>query len=427
MLAAPPAPAMPFPDLTPERARQVIEAAYTFRPDAAAWADGLHQALGPALDLGLGTLVGLVRFDEGGLGLTHLSGRAGISRVHPALVRLSLLLAPGKMREAFFNGRVLGSSSGHHAREHQALLEERARSARARDAAGFCVNDAVDQGVMVISPSRERLLLPARTAPEVLSLGEHVSTGLRLQRVLSGATLEDPAIEAIFEPSGRAQRAAGMARMQSALEHLRERVRARDRRPAVGEAASAWEAVVAGRWSLIDRFDSDGRRYVVAYRNPPGLLDPRRLTAREEAVTTLAAVGRSNAEIAAALSLTEEGASEQLKTALVKLGLSSRTLLPIFWRDLQGRPWVISEREASLVALSRQADPEGGASLTATERAVANGLLAGLSEQEIARARGSSRRAVARHSRSVFHKLGVNSRAELAAKCDRLPGCRVEG
>src|SRR6185295_14466690 len=53
-------PVMPFPDLTPERVRLVIEAAYTFRSNPADWADALHAALGPALDLGQGTLVGLV-------------------------------------------------------------------------------------------------------------------------------------------------------------------------------------------------------------------------------------------------------------------------------------------------------------------------------------------------------------------------------
>jgi DNA-binding NarL/FixJ family response regulator len=417
---------MAFPELPPERIREVIAAAYGFRADVARWADGVHAALGPLLDLGQGTLVALLRFDEGGIRLEHLTGRAGISRVHHAVVRLGLLVAPGKVREAFFNGRVLGSSSGHYAADEHALLAARAHGARARDAAGFCVNDAVDLGLMVVAPSRERLLLPAPT-PAILSLGQHVSTGLRLQRVLTTASLDDPAIEAIFEPSGRAQRAAGMARMQGALEHLRQRVCERDRSGPASEEGSAWDAVVAGRWSLVDRFDSDGRRYVVAYRNPPGLLDPRRLTPREEALITLAAVGRSNAEISGALSLTEAEVSELLKTALVKLGLGSRTQLPIFWRDLQGRPWVISDREAALVALSRQAAPEGGEALTATERAVANGLLAGLSEQDIARARGSSRRVIARQTAALFHKLGVNSRAELAAKCDRLQGCRAPG
>jgi len=218
---------MSFPDLPPDRVRQVLAAAYTFQNDPAAWADELHAALGPSLDLGQGTLVGLVGFPDQGIRLEHLSARAGATRVHQAVVRLSMLLSPSTLREAFFSGRVLGSSSGRYSQSDFARLEQRARSTRSRDAAGFCVNDSVDQGVMVISPSRDRLTLPAEPSALVRGLGEHIGTGLRLQRIIHAATLEEPAIEAIFDPDGRTQRATGMARMQNALDRLREFVRAR--------------------------------------------------------------------------------------------------------------------------------------------------------------------------------------------------------
>lgn len=54
--------------------------------------------------------------------------------------------------------------------------------------------------------------------------------------------------------------------------------------------------------------------------------------------------------------------------------------------------------------------------LTDAERAVARGLLAGRSNVEIAAARGTSARTVANQIQSVFRKLGVASRAELAAR-----------
>jgi DNA-binding NarL/FixJ family response regulator len=418
---------VPFPDLTPDRVRQILATAYTFQNDPVVWADELHAVLGPTLDLGQGTLVGLLGFPDQGLRLQHLGARAGATRVHQAVVRLSVLLAPGTLREAFFSGRVLGSGSGRYSQSDFAQLERRALGTRSRDAAGFCVNDSVDQGLMIVSPSRERLTLPAQPSALLRGLAEHIGTGLRLQRILHAATLEDPAIEAIFDPDGRTQRATGMARMQSALDRLREFVRARARASSPIEESGAWDAVIAGRWSLVDRFDSDGRRFVVAYRNPPGVLDPRRLTAREEGVTTLAAVGRSNREISLDLGISEASAGALLTTALAKLGLASRTLLPIFWRDLHGRAWAVSDSEAALVALVRQTDPEGLAPLTPGERAVANGLLAGLSERDIARARNSSTRAVAKLSATLFHKLGVHSRAELASKCAMFPTCRVDG
>lgn len=55
-------------------------------------------------------------------------------------------------------------------------------------------------------------------------------------------------------------------------------------------------------------------------------------------------------------------------------------------------------------------------SLTPAEREVANAALAGLSDQEIAAKRNSSPRTVAAHLRSVFKKIGVSSRTELAAR-----------
>jgi DNA-binding NarL/FixJ family response regulator len=52
--------------------------------------------------------------------------------------------------------------------------------------------------------------------------------------------------------------------------------------------------------------------------------------------------------------------------------------------------------------------------LTPAEAAVARAAVAGLSNREIARQRGSSPRTVAEQLRSVYGKLGISSRTELA-------------
>src|SRR5689334_6765354 len=52
--------------------------------------------------------------------------------------------------------------------------------------------------------------------------------------------------------------------------------------------------------------------------------------------------------------------------------------------------------------------------LTAAERRVVELVLAGASTSEIAKARGTSPRTVANQIQSVYRKLEVNSRAELA-------------
>jgi DNA-binding NarL/FixJ family response regulator len=402
----------------PDCVREVTRAAYAFSGNLDDWAVGVHEALGPSLDWGQGTLVGVVEFPEKGLRVRHLTSRGGASRVHHAVVRLSAFLAPEKLRESFFNGRVLGASSDHYDDTDFARLQARARGLRTRDAAGFCVNDSVDHGFMLISPAQQHLRFPDQPTPVVRRLGAHIATGLRLQRILSSATFDDPAVEAILDREGRAQHAVGMARMQGALESLRQSVLARAASDDDEQIAAdpAWNAVLAGRWSLVDRFDSDGQRYVVAYRNPPGVLDPRRLTPREEGVTALAAIGRSNKEIAAQLGVTQSTVATLLAAALTKLGLASRTLLPLFWRDLHGRAWAVSNAEAPLIALSHQGDPKGFSALTPAERAVALALLNGLSDRNIAQARNSSRHTVSKHVTAIYRKLGVSSRVELAYK-----------
>lgn len=56
-----------------------------------------------------------------------------------------------------------------------------------------------------------------------------------------------------------------------------------------------------------------------------------------------------------------------------------------------------------------------GDRLTEAEQQVALAALAGLSNAEIGRLRGSSPRTVANQLATIFRKLGVSSRAELAA------------
>lgn len=54
------------------------------------------------------------------------------------------------------------------------------------------------------------------------------------------------------------------------------------------------------------------------------------------------------------------------------------------------------------------------AALTRAEREVARGLIAGASNAQIARERGRSVNTIAKQARSVYEKLGVSSRIDLA-------------
>ena len=69
---------------------------------------------------------------------------------------------------------------------------------------------------------------------------------------------------------------------------------------------------------------------------------------------------------------------------------------------------------ADYLILSVPIESAGGRELSPAEQAVAAASLQGLSTREIARRRSTSPRTVANQLASVFQKLGVHSRSELA-------------
>ena len=66
-------------------------------------------------------------------------------------------------------------------------------------------------------------------------------------------------------------------------------------------------------------------------------------------------------------------------------------------------------------------DLSDGVSLTAAEREVAALILAGLDNRMIGRRRGTTERTTANQVGAVFRKLGVGSRAQLAARLATAP------
>jgi DNA-binding NarL/FixJ family response regulator len=100
-----------------------------------------------------------------------------------------------------------------------------------------------------------------------------------------------------------------------AIERARGPLRRRDPR----EAIELWRGLVAGLWSLVDHFDSDGRRYLVAHRNDPRTPDPRGLTERERQIVAYADLGQSNKHIAYQLGLSPSTVAVHLARAREKL------------------------------------------------------------------------------------------------------------
>jgi DNA-binding NarL/FixJ family response regulator len=408
--------------------REVLDAVYRMDGSWPDWMERVHSTLGSLVDLGQGTLLTLVDLSSDRPRLSAVRNR-GAHPLHSLVLRLSFRLVGGKLREAFFNGRYLDSSSGYYVEGDFDTLEKSARPMGARDAAGFCVNDGVNRGLMVVAPSAQTICWSPSYLSTVRGLGPHVSAGLRLRRAVETCSLDGPAAEAVFETDGRCQKVTGMAREPEAIASLREAV-LRGTADNATHMTDGTEALLSGRWSLVDRFDSDRRRYLVAYRNPAGVIDPRQLSAREREVAALAALGMLNKEIASDLGLTMATTAMVIATILTKLGLKSRSELPLFWRDLHGDAWRLGDEAGRLLVLvgglvaTEEAHGHSSRLLTPSEVCIAIHLTNGDTYEQIAAARGVSKRTVANQAASTYRKLGVGSRTELAAYLARGGGAR---
>jgi DNA-binding CsgD family transcriptional regulator len=158
-------------------------------------------------------------------------------------------------------------------------------------------------------------------------LGAHIAAGLRLQyqfRKLAHGQSLDECAEAILTPAGRVEHATGIAKEPTSRTALRDGLlrleSARRSEQEAVDVAELWTGLCAGRWSLVEHFEKQGRRYFLAYRNDPRLAATRALTERERQVCTYSAMGHSNKLIAYSLGISISSVSKHLERARAKLG-----------------------------------------------------------------------------------------------------------
>lgn len=125
-----------------------------------------------------------------------------------------------------------------------------------------------------------------------------------------------------------------LERWRAAAERIADGLRARSRASkalpsspdvAPDDASAIWHALLDGRLAIADRFDRDGRRFVVVRTTGDGERDA--LTVRERQVLAAVARGYANKRIALELGVSESTVSAALRGAARKLGLRSRVEL----------------------------------------------------------------------------------------------------
>jgi hypothetical protein len=193
-------------------------------------------------------------------------------------------------------------------------------------------------GVNGIDPSGRGCMLaivvkkfPSSSRTEHLwqRLAAHISAGNRLRTTL--AALSEPNFdptqraEAVLTANGKVEHATGPAESRAAREALRDALvridKARSEQDDARRSVDLWRGLVAGRWSLVEHFERDGKRFYLAHKNDPELEKDRALTERERLVLGYAELGYSNKFVSYALGLSTSTVSTLLARARKKLGV----------------------------------------------------------------------------------------------------------
>ena len=161
-------------------------------------------------------------------------------------------------------------------------------------------------------------------------LAAHLATAHRLRRRFDAA-VPIHAAELILDADGRVVHAETSAAVdRDCLEDAaKTMIRARSRRGR-GDSVRAvgnWQALVSARWTLIDHFERNGRRFILAVENRSRHSGIDLFTARERDVVARALLGRENKEIAYELGLASSTVRVLIARACAKVGAASRTQL----------------------------------------------------------------------------------------------------
>lgn len=308
----------------------LLDAAYRVDRDEATWSRHLTQAFAPSVPGSIFT-GGLV-FDAS----SHALAARAMSSDNAAVDAWMQWAAKGEMDpyvDRMFPVRArVGSASENLGADLSAFASS------VRDAVAVSFEDAWSvaganlhrQGYLlsVATPARVGTLPPA-LLQQWTRIAAHLSAAFCLRQNMARGLAT---AEGVLSPDGKLLHAEGSAQIPSAREALRYAVRgidaARSRlRKQPTESLDSWQAVVSGRWSLVEAYERDGRRFLLARVNELAAPTNKALSKRERQIVGLVAQGASNKEVAYRLGIGEPSVAGYLRRAKTKLGLRGRAEL----------------------------------------------------------------------------------------------------
>jgi DNA-binding NarL/FixJ family response regulator len=277
------------------------------------------------------------------------------------------------------------------------ISDEFMRRAGSVDMLGITGEPEPGLGIVLVAglPKKRALRSDERSDLTRIALHLEASARARLhpESVIGTVSLQGKLELGAHVPTAAAR--AGVRDQVTVIESLRTKKHRRD-----GERAlTLWKALTSGSLSLLERIDTDGKRFYDLYENPPWRTALRALSAEEAEVVSQATRGLTNKEIGYALGRSQATVSRLLGTAAQKVGLpGARALLRVARRLL--------DSDAAKVSTE----------LTSAEQGVLRLLAEGHSNRQIAERRGVALRTVANQVSSVLAKTGAPSRRGLLGR-----------
>jgi len=307
-----------------------MRAAYRIDGDDRAWLAGVLAPLIRAAGDDVGGWIASYDATSRSLTLGAMAG-SGMPLGWRAAVRAGVRLVPADATRRAIHESVCATLSGLFGARFigQQPLAARLSCSGVVDALGLNARDAGGTGVVVTIHLRRLAPEGPRDRDAWEKTAAHIAAGARLRASLHAGRGLDAEAEAILERDGRLAHAEPVAQSPPAQALLRRAaltlselgaLRGED---AARRAIDVWEGLVAGRWSLVEHFDHDGRRYFVARKNVTSAPRILSLTGRQRQVVALASLGHANKLIAYELGLDESTVSRHLRHAAERLGATS--------------------------------------------------------------------------------------------------------
>lgn len=316
----------------------VLEAAYRLDGDDAAWLDRVARTVQKQLDLRRhGTFAFF--YELGSDGVVRTQTPVSLEVPPPFdrdVVRIPEALPPWYVRETFARHPC---NSALHTGSARARALTRMQLPQTLGPIGwrdiFVVNglDPTGHGVYVATGRKRATPLPTPQRARWTRLAVHLASAWRLRRQLRDAAARSvDAAEAVLAPDGKIAHALEAAKPREARRQLTQAAhvieRARTRRGRDDRAVAEWTGLIAARWSLVDHFEADGKRWLLARRNDVASVgDAAALSPRELQAVAFAALGHDNKLIAYEMGITAETVRVLLHRAARKLRARDRNEL----------------------------------------------------------------------------------------------------